>query len=77
MFFKRLKNLWDISKYGISQTQRPTSSIKINQVIELKKDIEKKKGAIYLPKTDLEEAREARIAKNMAEGKDTLLSELE
>lgn len=37
----------------------------------------KKRGAIYLPKTDLDEAREIRIARNAAEGKDTPLSELE
>lgn len=38
---------------------------------------DKKRGAIFMPKTDLDEAREAKIAANMAEGKDTPLSELE
>lgn len=37
----------------------------------------KKRGAIYMPKTDLEEAREKKIAENMSQGKDTMLSELE
>lgn len=78
MFLKRLKRLWELSKVVEPPTEfclEPLNKDKESKMVVIAKN--KKRGAIYLPKSDLDEAREAKIAKNTALGKDTLLSELE
>jgi hypothetical protein len=71
--WKRLKNLWRLSKFEVVENKSVKSTI--DQFMDTVFPPEKK-GAIFLPPTDLDEARQAIIERNREAGQDTPLKDL-